>query len=56
VHSVDDDVLLCTRVIFNFSMVEDEVVFQNVGRINETIVSDMSIVISFNLSNVQSVH
>jgi hypothetical protein len=56
VHNVDGDVLLCTRVIFNFSMVEDEVVFENMGRINETIISDMNIVISRNLSNVESVH
>jgi hypothetical protein len=56
VHSVDGDVLLCTRVIFNFSMVVDEVVFENMGGINETIVRDMNIVISHSLSNVENVH
>jgi len=37
-------------------MVVDEVVFENMGGINETIVRDMNIVISHSLSNVENVH
>jgi hypothetical protein len=42
VHNVGDDMLLCTRVILNFSMAKNEINLQNVRWINETIALDMS--------------
>lgn len=49
-------VLLCTKVILNFVMVEDEVVLESVGRVNETIPFDMNTILSHSLSDVENVH
>ncbi len=56
VHSVGGSVLLCTRVILNFVMVENEIVLESVGRVNETIPLDKNIILSHSLSNVENVH
>jgi hypothetical protein len=49
-------VLLCTRVILNFVMVEDEIVHESVGKVNETIPLHINIILSHSLSNVENVH
>jgi hypothetical protein len=48
VHNVGD-MLLCTRVIFNFSMARNEINLKNVRGINETIALDMNTIPSHNL-------
>ncbi len=48
--------LLCTRVILNFVMVEDEIVHESVGKVNETIPLHINIILSHSLSNVENVH
>jgi hypothetical protein len=37
-------------------MVEDEIVLESVGRVNETIPFDTNIIFSHSLSNVENVH
>jgi len=37
-------------------MVENEIVLESVGRVNETIPLDTNIILSHNLSNVEDVH
>ncbi len=55
-HNVGGDVLLYTRDIINFVMVEDEiVVLESVGQINE-IALDMNIIPFHSLSNLENVH
>ncbi len=56
VDNVGGGVLLCTRVILRFVMAKNEVVFESVGQVNETIAHNMNIVHFHNLSDVENVH